>query len=89
MRLKTTILSQLVNFLLGVAWAIAVIGAASAFLSFLKINFFIAILSTILGAVPGLLMVLFLEYLILKSEKLEELKIQTDLLKKLQSGTSI
>ncbi|HIP61186.1 MAG TPA: hypothetical protein EYG98_01365 [Sulfurovum sp.] len=89
MRLKTTTLSQLVNFLLGIAWAIAVIGAVSTFLSFLKINFFIAILSTILGAVPGLLMVLFLEYLILKSEKLEELKKQTDLLKKLQSRTSI
>jgi len=89
MRLNTTTLSQLVNFLLGVAWAIAVIGAVSVFLSFLKINFFIAMLSAVLGAVPGLLMVLFLEYLILKSEKLEELKIQTDLLKKLQSGTSI
>jgi len=89
MRLKTTTLSQLVNFLLGVAWAIVVIGAVSTFLSFLKINLFIAMLSAILGAVPGLLMVLFLEYLILKSEKLEELKKQTDLLKKLQSRTNI
>ena len=89
MRLNTTTLSQLVNFLLGVAWAIAVIGVVSAFLSFFKINFFIAALSAILGAVPGLLMVLFLEYLILKSEKLEELKKQTDLLKKLQSRTDI
>ena len=84
MRLNTTTLSQLVNFLLGVAWAIAVIGATSTFLYFLKINFIIAILSAILGAVPGLLMVLFLEYLILKSEKLEELKKQTALLEKLQ-----
>ncbi len=85
MRLKTHTLSTLVNFLLGVAWAIAVIGAISTFFSFLKINFFIAILSAILGAVPGLLIVLFLEHLILKSEKLEELKKQTELLQKLNN----
>lgn len=85
MRLKTHILSRLVNFLLGVAWAIVVIGAISTFFYFLKVNFLIAILSAILGAVPGLLIVLFLEYLMLKSEKLEELKKQTELLTKLNS----
>ncbi len=69
--------------MLGGAWAIVLIGAISAFTSFLKINLFIAILSAFLGAMPGLLIVLFLEYLVLKSEKLAEMKKQTALIKQM------
>ncbi len=74
--------------MLGAAWALTLIGALSAFFSFLKINLFFAVLSTFLGAIPGLLIVLFLEYLMLKSEKLAEMKKQTrlmqDIARKLQ-----
>ena len=83
MRLKTTTLSRLTNVMLGAAWAIALIGALSAFSSFLKINLFIAILSAFMGAVPGLLIVLFLEYLLLKSEKLAEMQKQTALMREI------
>ena len=69
--------------MLGGAWAIVLIGATSAFISFLKINLFIAILSAFLGAMPGLLIVLFLEYLVLKSEKLAEMKRQTALMQQI------
>jgi len=69
--------------MLGGAWAIVLIGATSAFIFFLKINLFIAILSAFLGAMPGLLIVLFLEYLVLKSEKLAEMEKQTALMQKM------
>ena len=74
--------------MLGAAWAVVLIGALGAFLSFFKTNLFFAFLSGFLGAMPGLLIVLFLEYLMLKSEKLAEMKEQTklmqDIVKKLQ-----
>lgn len=84
MRLKTTSLSRLTNFLLGVAWAMALLGAVTTFKTFLiDNNFIIAMFSAIVGATPGLLIVLFLEHLFIKSEKLEELRKQTKLLEKL------
>jgi hypothetical protein len=90
MRLKTTSLSRLTNFLLGAAWAIALIGAVTTFKSFfIDHNFIIAILSAMIGSIPGLLIVIFLEHLFIKSEKLEELKKQTKLLEQLvQNGTA-
>jgi hypothetical protein len=36
-----------------------------------------------MGAIPGLLMVVFLEHLLLKSEVLEQMKHQTHLLQKI------
>ncbi len=69
--------------MLGGAWAIVLIGATSVSIFFLKINLFIAILSAFLGAMPGLLIVLFLEYLVLKSEKLAEMEKQTALMQKI------
>ena len=67
----------------GAAWAVVLIGALSTFSSFLKINLFIAVLSAFIGAAPGLLIVLFLEYLVLKSEKLAEMKKQTALMEQM------
>ena len=69
--------------MLGVAWAIVLVGVVSAFASFVKINLLFGIVSMILGAVPGLLMVLFLEYFILQSKKLNEMQKQTELLGKI------
>jgi predicted membrane protein len=84
MRLKKTTLSSLVSFLLGAGWGIAFLGAFSMFFSFLHANIFIALVSTVIGAVPGLLMVVFLEYLLLKSEMLSQLKRQTYILEEIQ-----
>jgi hypothetical protein len=88
MRLKRSTLSALVSFLLGAGWGIALIGALSMFFSFLSVNFFIALLSAILGAIPGLLMVVFLEYFLLKSEMVSQLKHQTRLLEKMANRQS-
>jgi len=69
--------------MLGAAWALVLLGALSAFLSFVKTNLLFALLSAFMGAMPGLLIVLFLEYLMLKSEKLAEMKKQTLVIQKI------
>ncbi|NKQ41182.1 MAG: hypothetical protein HF962_06400 [Sulfurovum sp.] len=83
MKLKKDTLEKLTNFMLGVAWAIVFIGAISAFTYFTNVNFIAAILSAFLGTIPGLMMVLCLEYLMLKSEKLKEMKKQTAILEEI------
>ncbi len=83
MRLKNGFLSFVVNFLLGVAWAFVLIGAASFFFSFYQNSFFLAIFTAFMGALPGLLAVLLLDHIITNKEKLLELKKQTKLLEKL------
>ncbi|MCF6205678.1 MAG: hypothetical protein L3J47_02120 [Sulfurovum sp.] len=73
----------MINFLLGVAWAMMLIGALTSFLSFYQSSILFAIVSALIGAIPGLLGVLLLEYFITDKEKLAELKKQTALLEKL------
>jgi len=83
MRLKDRSLGFVVNFLLGVAWAFVLIGAVSSFLAFYQNSFFFAVVSTLIGALPGLVAVLLLEHIITNKEKYLELKKQTKLLQKI------
>ena len=83
MRLKRSTLSLLISFLIGTGWGIALIGALKLFFSFLPSHLLLALLAAVFGAVPGLLLVVFLEYLLLKSEILAQLKKQTHLLEKM------
>ena len=83
MRLKDKTLGFVVNFLLGVAWASVLIGAVSFFLSFYQTSLFFAIVSAFVGALPGLIAVLLLEYFITNKEKYLELKKQTKLLEQI------
>jgi len=83
MRLQDRSLGFVVNFLLGVAWASVLIGAVSSFLSFYQNNLFFAIVSALVGALPGLVAVLLLEHIITNKEKHLELKKQTKLLQKI------
>jgi hypothetical protein len=80
MRLKDRSLSFVVNFLLGVAWATAFIGAISAFLSIYGQSFLFAIVSLFVGALPGMIGVLLIEHFITSKEKHLELQKQTKLL---------
>ena len=72
-----------INFLLGVAWAAVLIGAVSSFLSFYHVNFFFALVSSFIGALPGMIGILLLEHIITNKEQQEELKKQTKLLQQL------
>jgi len=83
MRLKDRSLSFVVNFLLGVAWATAFIGAVSAFLSNYSNSFLFALISAFVAMLPGLVGVLFIEHFITSKEKHAELQKQTRLLEKL------
>jgi len=83
MRLEDKSLTFVVNFLLGVAWASVIIGVVSSFLSTYGDSFFTVIFATFIGAIPGLVAVLFIEIIITQKEKHLELKKQTLLLQKL------
>ena len=85
MRLKNNALSFVVNFLLGVAWAAVLLGFIISFLSLYHENIFLAFIVGSLGAIPGMLAVLFLENVITSKEKHLELQKQTKLLEALLS----
>lgn len=83
MRLQNGPLSFVVNFLLGVAWALVLLGAVTSFLVFYPESIFLALVSAFMGALPGMISVLFLEHIITAKERYLELKKQTALLEKL------
>lgn len=85
MRLKDRSLGFVVNFLLGVAWAIAFIGAISTFFSYYSESFFFALISAFIAALPGLIGILLLEHMITSKEKYLELQKQTLLLEKISA----
>ena len=85
MRLEDRSLGFIINFLLGVAWASVLIGAVTSFLSFYSTGLLFAIVAAFIGALPGLIGILLLEYIITNKEKHEELKKQTQLLEELVS----
>jgi len=83
MRLTDKTLGFVINFLLGVAWASVLIGAVSSFLSFYQMSILFAVVSALIGTLPGLIAILLLEHIITSKEKLSELEKQTILLKEL------
>ena len=83
MRFEDNALGFVVNFLLGIAWAFVFLGSIFSFLSFYKNNLFFALVFSLIGALPGMLSVLFLEHIITTKQKYQELQKQTKLLQKL------
>ncbi len=83
MRLESKFLSFIVNFLLGTAWAAVLLGAVSSFLSMYQDSLFFAIVYAIMGALPGMVVVLLLEHFISSKEKQFELEKQTKILEQL------
>ena len=83
MRLENKSLGFVVNFLLGVAWASALLGAVTSFLALYQISIFLGIISAVMGAVPGMVLVVLLEHVITAKERQLELQKQTALLEKL------
>lgn len=83
MRLRFRILSVLVNFLLGVAWAIALIGALSAILTYGSFSLTAAAIHALIWATPGLFLVLLVEYILAGFQRTEELRRQGRVLNEL------
>ena len=88
MRLSSPLLSILINFLLGASWAFALLGASTLFFTLLQIGIFYALIGSLLGALPGLFIVLLIEYFLMREEKLNELKKQTKLLEEIATKNS-
>jgi len=83
MKIRKSYLSLLINFLLGASWAFALLGASTLFFIFLQLGFFYSLFGSLIGALPGLFFVLLIEYFLMREEKLNELKRQTQLLEEL------
>jgi zinc transporter ZupT len=83
MRLENRPLGFVINFLLGVSWAVMFLGAWTSFFSSYHDSFLVAVVFAFIGAVPGLIAVLLLEHIITNKEKLYELKKQTALLEEM------
>jgi hypothetical protein len=83
MRLTDRTLGFVINLLLGAAWAFVLIGAVSSFFSFYHTSILFAVVSGLIGALPGMVAILLLEHIITSKEKLVELKKQTFLLEKI------
>ncbi len=83
MRLQISTLARLISFLLGVAWAFALLGIFLSFLLYFKLSIAKALLFALLGAIPGLLFVVILEYIFVGLQKFEEMQRQTRLLEEI------
>jgi len=87
MRLNDKTLGFVISFLLGVAWASVFIGALSSFFSFYHSGTILAIVSAMIGALPGMVAILLLEHIMTGKEQLSELKKQTFLLEQIMMKT--
>ena len=87
MRIKRTKLGSLINFLLGASWALVLISVIFTFLSYVQLNIIDAIFMSFFAGLPGILLVVLLEYIIIGEEKLDEMKKQTQLLQELLAHT--
>ena len=83
MRLKDNLIAVLINILLGVAWALTFVSATSAFFSHYVNGLVLAIASAIVWMMPGLFLVLVLEYILSGFARLEEARKHTKLLEKI------
>lgn len=83
MRLQTSTLARLISFLLGVAWAFVLLGIALTFLTYFKLSILDAFTFGFLGAIPGLILVVVLEYVLIGLHRFEEMKKQTKLLEEI------
>jgi len=83
MRLQRSKLSFLINFLLGVAWALVILSLVLTIKNYMFLGFAISLVIGFLASLPSLLLVVILEYVLTGEEKLDEMKKQTKLLEEL------
>ncbi len=77
---------RLLNFLLGASWAIVLFGALITFKIFSIFGFSLSIFVTITFIFVSLFMVLVLDAFVVNRAKLEEMKKQTEYLKRLSES---
>jgi len=80
MRLKRSFLGFLINFLLGVVWALAILTVAFTLKSYMVLGFGVAILISLFASLPSLFLIVILEFILSSEEKSDEMRKQTKLL---------
>jgi len=85
MRLQRSRLNSLINFLLGVSWALVFISFSVTIISYYKINIVIAIFLAFFSSLPALFLVIILEHILSEEEKLDEMRKQTKILEDIKS----
>ena len=84
MRLKERAISVIVNFLLGIAWAVLLIGAITSFFTYLPNGFFTALIFGLIGMIPGAIAILLLEHFFTIKAQYYETQRQTILLQQIK-----
>jgi len=83
MRLPSRFLSALINFLLGVAWAMVLIGASTAFFLYRETGIVSLLIHIVLYATLGIFLVVWMESLLEGFRRSEELRRQGRLLEQI------
>lgn len=85
--MKKSYFEILLSILLGVSWALVLIGGVKLFLMFLSFGVIFAISAGFFGSLFGLFLVLLVELTFIQVEKLKEIKKQTRLLEIIANQT--
>jgi len=88
MRLQRTRLNSLINFLLGVSWALVFISFIATVISYYKFSIVMALVLAFFASLPSLFLVVILEHILSEESKLDEMKRQTKILEDIQSQNS-
>lgn len=88
MRLQRSRLNSLINFLLGVSWALVFISFVATIMSYYKLSIIIALLLAFFASLPALFLVIILEHILSEESKLDEMKKQTKILEDIKSQNS-
>ena len=83
MVLKERSINLVANFLLGIAWAFVVIGAITSFVTNISSGVILALIFAIIGMLPGMVAILFIEHFFTAKAAYYEQQKQTRLLQKL------
>lgn len=78
--MRRQVAEWVLNFLFGLSWALALIGALYGFYAFYTFGLFAALLAAAMGSAFGLFLVIVCELVYLQFEKMRELCRQTQLL---------
>lgn len=84
--MQKTHFERLINFLLGLSWAVSVLGAVLLFRFFSDFGIFVSLSMALFGATPGLMMVIVLEYMMFKIAQQTTSERQTELLEDISTA---
>ncbi len=82
--MKKSLLEGIINFFLGVFWALLLLSAFLAFESFYMFGFFPALFSAFISSIIWIILIVVLEMANIQIQKYKEIKKQTEILERLE-----